>query len=503
LAADTFAPIYMFGERTGSNLPPPQVDALSTREQSLITLLHNRMSVNKAKYDRLENYYYGKNTWYNLNIGIPDTLAGVSTVVDWPRICCDPLVQRCIVDGFRLPDASDVDEDMQIIWQDNSMDVESPLAFLDSLITGTGYLCAGTNDDGSPLITVESPLNVAMNWDVQRNAPGSVLQYFQVDGQGKAVLYLPGVSTYLIQNVVTRSWDIEYRDVHNMPIPVVRLPNRARSRIRHGTSEITKAVQDTTDSTMRTMLGMEIAREFYSIPHRWVLGADESDFINKDGTPKTALQMSMSKFIGFNRNEDGELPTVGQFNAYDPTVFTKVVELNATLMASYTQFPPAWFGHVTRSAPASAEAMKVNEDGADRRAGECRRQWSGPLVDIMLMARRIANGGAENPPEFERMQVDWKDTSLVSDAAVSDAITKQIAAQVVPPQSDVVLKQLGYSSVERDQIREDMKAHEAQQALQDIAANRANPPVPGQPGRPAQPKPFQPVSNGNAAPAAK
>jgi hypothetical protein len=147
--------------------------------------------------------------------------------------------------------------------------------------------------------------------------------------------------------------------------------------------------------------------------------------------------------------------------------------------------------------------MKVNEDGADRRAGECRRQWSGPLVDIMLMARRIANGGAENPPEFERMQVDWKDTSLVSDAAVSDAITKQIAAQVVPPQSDVVLKQLGYSSVERDQIREDMKAHEAQQALQDIAANRANPPVPGQPGRPAQPKPFQPVSNGNAAPAAK
>jgi hypothetical protein len=80
----------------------------------------------------------------------------------------------------------------------------------------------------------------------------------------------------------------------------VRFPNRQRSSDREGRSEITPAIMATTDSACRTLLGMEIAREFYSIPHRYILGAQESDFMNADGTAKTALQMSMNKFLAFS-----------------------------------------------------------------------------------------------------------------------------------------------------------------------------------------------------------
>jgi hypothetical protein len=67
-------------------------------------------------------------------------------------------------------------------------------------------------------------------------------------------------------------------------VPVVRFPNRSRVRDREGRSEITPAIMNTTDSACRSLLGMEIAREFYSVPHRYVLGASESDFQDSRAT---------------------------------------------------------------------------------------------------------------------------------------------------------------------------------------------------------------------------
>ena len=499
----TFVAPYLFGQRTGSSLPSPTVPGLSQQEQQLIQMLHGRMVFDRTGFQVLENYYHGQSTLYNLQIAVPQSLSGISTIVDWPRICCDPLIDRCIINGFRLPDATDIDDDLEQIWQNNDMDAEVPLAFLDSLVDGAGYLLVGSNDDGSPLITVESPLNMAMSWDVIRRKPGAALQYYQLDGQDCAALYLPGSTIYMDRDErMIEPWYVRARDNHGMDIPVFRLANRARSKKREGNSEITKAIRDTTDSAMRSLLGMEIAREFYSVPHRYVLGADESDFVDKDGNPKTGLELAMNKFLAFSRNEDGDLPTVGEFKAYDPTVYTKAVDEHAQLMASYTQFPPAWFGLHTRGNPTSAEAMKVNDDGAERRSAACRRQWRAPVVGAMSYAWSIANGGQEPPPEYARMQIDWKDTSLQSDAQVSDAVSKQVATGIVPAHSDVILKKLGYSPTDRAQLEQELAHQEAEQALQAIALAHAQP-APGEPAQPGQqptqpPKPGQVNPSGNA-----
>jgi hypothetical protein len=117
---------------------------------------------------------------------------------------------------------------------------------------------------------------------------------------------------------------------------------------------------------------MEIAREFYSIPHRYILGASESDFQNADGTAKTALQMSMNKFLALERDEDGNVPTVGQFTAYDPAVFTKIIDEHAQLMSSYTGYPPSYFGQTSTANPASADAIRVAENGLVRAPSSAR-----------------------------------------------------------------------------------------------------------------------------------
>jgi hypothetical protein len=411
------------------------------------------------------SYYDGLQRFQNLGISIPPQLAGVRTVVDWPRICVDPLVQRCVLDGFRIPGATDVDSEFAAHVQANDLDAELPLGFLDALVTGRGYAIVGSPDEpgDSPLVTVESPLNMAATWDPRTRRMTAAYQSFEAEGVYSAVLYLPD-ETIGMSRDQSSLWAIDYRDRHGFgQVPVVRLVNRARSSDREGRSEITAAVMNTTDSACRSLLGMEIAREVYSIPRLALLGVRESDFVDAQDAPRSAMDMAMTKILALERDENGDVPQIVQLTAFDPSVFTKIIDEHAQLMASYTGFPPQFFGQTTTANPASADAIRVAHDGLDRRSQQLHGQFSGPLRRIGQLIWRFAHDGAELPDEIRRLEVDWVDASIQTPAATTDALQKQAAMGAVPSTSDVVLKRLGWSAVERLQLAQDRATDEATQ----------------------------------------
>jgi hypothetical protein len=463
--------VSMLPPLSGAALPAPSVQGLSDDEQGLVNGLSMKMTT-QAGYGNIHNAYYeGTQRLHDLGVSIPPQLAGVRTVVDWPRICVDTLVQRCVVDGFRVPGASDVDDELAEHWQANDMDAESLLCWLDSLVYGRGYMIVGSADSpgGSPLVTVESPLNLAVQWDPRTRRTAAAFQSYEVEGVYRAALYQPNVSVYMSREAEGQ-WKIDDRDEHKFgQVPVVRFPNRARSANREGRSEITPAIMNTTDSACRSLLGMEIAREFYSVPHRYVLGASESDFQDAAGNQKSAIDMVMSKMLAFERDEEGNQPTVGQFQAFDPSVFTKIVDEHAQLMASYTQFPPSYFGLTSTANPASADAIRVAENGVNRRAGNCQKQFGSPLSQVQQLVWRFANGGAELPPEMARLETDWVDPATATPAGTTDAMHKQAQMGAVPPTSDVVLKRLGYSKAERDALEIDRKVDRGASVLAELA----------------------------------
>ena len=467
-------PVSLLPPQIGASLPAPSLpQELSDDEQRLAVGLSTKLSLlSTAMLERIA-YYEGTQRLASLGVSIPAQLASVRTVVDWPRVCIDPLIPRAVVDGFRMPGATDVDSEFAEFWQVNDLDAEAPLSFLDSLICGRGYMIVGSPDrpGDAPLITVESPLNLAMNWDPRTRKPTAAYQSYEVDGVFRAVLYLPDV-TITMSRTQSQGWVVDDRDQHGFgDVPVRRLPNRQRSADREGRSEITPAIMATTDSACRTLLGMEVAREFYSIPHKYILGASEEDFRNPDGTTKTQLQLAMDKILAFTRDGEGNIPTVGQFTAYDPSVFTKVVDQHAKLMASYTGFPPELFGLVSQANPASADAIRLAENGLIRRAEQCQNQWSGPLEDVMRLAWRFANGGAEVPADMWRMETDWQDPSTPLLAAVTDAMFKQVQMGYLPGTSDVLGKRLGWSAVERDRIAAERKLDAGASLLAELATS--------------------------------
>lgn len=468
------APVSLLPALTGSTFPAPSIPDLSDDESRVLRGLSTKLTYQSVPMLLRNAYYEGTQRLNNLGISVPPQLAGIRTVVDWPRRCVDPLVMRQVLDGFRLPGATDVDDELGSIWEANNMGSEAPLCFLDSLVMGRGYMICGSGDSlgDAPLITVESPLNIADVWDPRTRRTTAAYQAFEIEGVYRSVLYLPNVTIFMSRQDQGSGWVVDDRDEHNLgEVPVVRFVNRQRSSNRDGTSEITPAVMNTTDSVVRTLLAMEIAREFYSIPHKYIIGANEEDFVDAQGNRKTALDMAISKIIALQRDGDGNAPSVGQFTAMDPSVFTKIVDEHAMLMASYTGFPPDYFGLVSQANPASADAIRVAYDGMNRRGRQVQQQNTAPLKRLAGLAWRIANGGAELPEQMHKVAPEWVDVETFTPGAMADSMFKQAQMGSVPPTSDIVLRKLGWSAADRKQLEIDRQVDAGASVLAELATS--------------------------------
>jgi hypothetical protein len=91
----TLPAVSLLPQQYGINLPAPSPQfGLTADEQLLAQGLTNKLVVQSGDMVLRNSYYEGTQRITDLGIAIPPQVAGIRTVVDWPRICVDPLVQR-------------------------------------------------------------------------------------------------------------------------------------------------------------------------------------------------------------------------------------------------------------------------------------------------------------------------------------------------------------------------------------------------------------------------
>lgn len=477
-----------------SNIPTMPSLALSTDEVDLIRRLQQRAQGDRAEMELCDRYYRGEQVIRQMGIALPSELEFLRTLVGWPRIAVDPYVERLGVDGFRLPGATDSDPDLHDLWAANGMDAEQSLAFTDALAMRRSYWTVGTNPDGgAPRICAESPLNMSVLWGLDGRTATAALQGYYVGDKQHAALSAPGKTIHIAQND-RGEWVVVQRDEYDpaIGVPVVRMANWPRTNNRDGYSAITPELRSTVDSACRQLLILSVAGELYGTPRLLILGATESDFQDANGNPKTAWETYITKLLALERDEDGNVPEVKQLTAYDPGVFTKVVEMYASQAAGILAATPQDLGLYTQGNPTSAEAAAVNDARRDRRARRMQAIFGVDLVQVMQLGIRFQNGG-RLPSQFERMAVDWAEVSIETPGITADAITKYVAAGVLPAESDVTLKRARFSAVERAQIAQDRSQAQGRSDLQRIADA-----VAGVSAQPAAPTPRDVFGSGNA-----
>lgn len=450
-------------------------DLLSEDEQDTAQQLLRRMNMDLPFLRIRELYYDAEQRMNHLGIAIPPELEHkLRTAAGWPGVVVDTIDERLEVAGFRVGAAASTDDDLWDIWTANRMEFESGLAHLDALMLGRGFVMAGTRagdtDDGSgtPLITVESPANMAAEYDAATRQVTAALQRYRYFGEEAAALYLPDVTIQLIRPE-GQDWQIRDRDRHGLGrCPVVMLTNRSRSSDRYGKSEITPALMSWTDAACRVLLRMEVSAEFFSAQQRYVIGATEDAFVDADGEPVSAWESYIGRYLALERDSEGNLPTVGTFAAADPTPHTNQLLALTRLVSASTGIPQNALGFSADN-PASAEGILAADATLNRRARRRQRAFGPEWREVMQLALMIGNGG-ELPADLNKIEVLWTAPETPTPTETSVAIAAQITAGAIPADSPVTLAALGWSPLQIEQLQADAKRAANAAALQQIAA---------------------------------
>lgn len=445
---------------------------LSDDEMNLLTALRTDLMSCRFKLELHDSYFNGEQLVRDLGISIPPQLKGLHTVIGWPRIGVEALEQRLDLEAFRWADGSD-SGDLTEIAEANDLFDESSLAHLDALTYGRGYVTVGSGDDeGSPpLITYESPLDMTMFWDARLRMATAALRESVEDGVRIATLYLPNETIQAAE--ADGGWEVFGRDQHNLGmVPVLRMANRQRTADRIGRSEITPEVMSITDAACRRLMGMEVAAEFFGAPQRYILGASESAFQDAEGNTKSAWETYIGRMLALERDEDGNVPVVGQFSAHDPTGMTKIIDLYARIMATQLGLPPHMLGY-TSDNPASADAIRSSEGMLVKKAERRIRRFGATHRDSMRLALWVRDGTP--PDKSRRIEAVWRNPATPTLAAQTDAAVKMVAAGLLPADSDVALEMAGLTEDQRQRVAAERRRAQGRELLASLTAPGAEP----------------------------
>lgn len=436
--------------------------------------------------DEAEEYYEGRHVANLVGMSTPPAMRNVHTVAGWPGTVVDVLDERLDWLGWYATDRDDFG--LSGVYQDNQLDVESGASQLDALIYGVGFVVTGKGADGEPdvLVTVESPKASTGLWNRRTrrlDAGISVLDFDEGGLPSRVVLRRPDGNQTLARSE-WGGWRIEDADDHKIGRTLmVPMANRARASRDFGRSEITRAVRYYTDTAARTLLGMEVNREFYSAPQRYMMGASPDMFQNADGSQVTPWQAIMGRVWMAPRDDEGELPQVGEFSANSPAPYLEQVRGLSLLLAAEAGLPATYLGFSTEN-PASADAIRAGEARLVKRAQRRQLGFDRSWLEVARLSLLVRDG--EIPAGFESaISSRWVDPATPTKAATADAGQKMLTAVPWLAETEVGLELIGMDSAQVERAQAERRRAAAGARLDALLAGTQEQPAPVSPNEPA------------------
>ncbi len=418
--------------------------ALPDDERTLITRLRNAHNYELPYLRALNDEYELRSPRAYMHPEIAAELGDrlQQVVIAWPQLVVDSIEERLDVEGFRLPKGNP-DDDLWRVWQANNLDEQSQLATVDALTMRRAYIAVGTNedDDSTPLVTFESPLEVYAEIDPRTRRVRSAIRIYGSQLLGRAgdtllntslmsgrleqyaTVYEPNRTTYYD---LTNDWKVLDRDEHNLGVvPIVPMINRSRLADWTGRSEL-EAMLPLSQAANKLATDMMVAAEFVAIPLRGMFGVGPADFEDQNGNKQSPLQAIMGRLLAIP-DDDGSAKQF-EFAAAQLAQFHDSINAMARLVASVSGLPPHFLGLATDNPP-SADAIRSAEIRLVKRAERKQRAFGGSYEQAMRLVRRLQTGADD--PRLMRLETVWRDASTPTIAQSADATVKKHAEGII------------------------------------------------------------------------
>ena len=377
-----------------------------------VAYLQNKLNVKRNRVLLRYKFYEQKAFAPDLGISTPKGLEWLSTINGWCTKAVDNLADRLQFYKF------DNDTfDFTSMFNQNNPDIFYDDAMLSSLISSCSfvYISKGTED--------QTGKHIRFQVIDGGNATGTVDDFTKLLTEGYAVLerddndkvvsyayFTPGLTqVYDAQGKLIASEKFNSR--YCALVPIIYKPDAKRP---FGHSRISRACMDYAKSAMRTVKRMEVSAEFYSFPQKYVTG------LSQDSEKIESWQATMSAMLSFTKDDEGDSPSIGQFQTGSMTPHIEELKATASMFAGETGLTLDDLGFIT-SNPSSAEAIKAGHEGLRLAATKAQRCFGVGFKNVGYIGACIRDDVDYLREELFETRALWKPT-FEPDAQMLSAI---------------------------------------------------------------------------------
>lgn len=369
--------------------------------------LNNKRSRVKLRY----NYYEQKAIASDLGISTPKGLEWLNSINGWCSKAVDSLADRLQFDKF--------DNDyfgFTEMFNQNNPDIFFDDAILSALISSCCFILITKGE--------KNDLGQRIRFQVidGGNATGIIDDYTKLLTEGYAVLKRDdngNVKRYAYctpsKTQIFEDGQLIAEETFNSPycalVPIIYKPDAKRQ---FGHSRISRACMDYARQAMRTVKRMEISAEFYSFPQKYITG------LSQDAEDLDKWKSAMSAMLAFTKDDEGDRPTIGQFQTGSMAPHVEQIKSIASMFAGETGLTLDDLGFVT-SNPSSAEAIKAGHESLRLIATKAQRCFGVGFKNVGYIGACIRDDNSYLREEVFETEVIWRPT-FEPDAQMLSAI---------------------------------------------------------------------------------
>lgn len=341
-------------------------------------------------------YYEEKQRAADLGISTPEGLEWFNCVNGWCTKAVDGLADRLQFDQFENDNFM-----FKEMFDQNNPDIFFDDAILSALITSCSfvYISKGAGEGRVRFQIIDGT-----------NATGVLDDFTKLLVEGYAVLdrddkgnpiseayFTPGrteVYTKGSDQVAVETFKCDYCAL----VPIIYKPDARRP---FGHSRISRACMEYAKAAMRTLKRTEISAEFYSFPQKYATG------LSQDAELMDSWKATMSAMLTFTKDEEGDRPTLGQFQQGSMAPHVEELKSIASMFAGETGLTLDDLGFVT-SNPSSAEAIKAAHEGLRLIAAKAQRCFAVGFKNVGYIGACLRDNQDYTREEIFETRVAWR-----------------------------------------------------------------------------------------------
>lgn len=355
-----------------------------------------------------------KNSIEDISGIIPDSFKWLTSALGWCAKAVDSLADRIMFDSFENDDY-----EINEIFRLNNSDILFDSSVLSALISSCSFIYIGREADGYPSLQVIDGGNATGMIDPVTNLLTEGYAVLERDEYNKPVLeayFQPYRTEYYVNGSLKAEMTLNHNAPYALLVPIINRPDAKRP---FGHSRISRACMSLTQSALRTLKRSEVSAEFYSIPQKYIIGlSEDSEFNGRYAT--------MASFLDIGKDENGDKPSVGQFQQQSMTPYTEQLKTIASIFAGETGLTLDDLGF-SLSNPSSSESIKASHENLRLTARKAQRTFGTGFLNAGYLSACVRDNFTYDRRAFTKTSPLWLpifEPDVSSLGGIGDAILK-------------------------------------------------------------------------------